>query len=244
AAPGERQQARRLAAQDLAAHRAGVADLAVLLRGWIVPARQFRIAEMQLHGTARARVHRSAGEPEAALVRIDEVAPAAFERTGQASAEAQGAGAGEGAVGGHGVGPPRVGGASGGLPDPSWPAPRSSASRLFRRAVENFAKPCSHASASAWGAAWSAQRWVWPCSVRRSRPARSRGRMCLEAAASDISDGAASSPSLRSPGASAASIARRVGSERAWKTPSRRGGYSIMWLNICLWTALVNPEVE
>src|SRR5690606_12262204 len=81
AAPGERQQARRLAAQDLAAHRAGVADLAVLLRGWIVPARQFRIAEMQLHGTARARVHRSAGEPEAALVRIDEVAPDAFERT-------------------------------------------------------------------------------------------------------------------------------------------------------------------
>src|SRR3546814_2335726 len=46
--------------------------------------------------------------------------------------------------------------------------------------------------------------------------------MCLEAPASEISKGAASSPTVRGCPASACSMARRVGSERAWNTPSRR----------------------
>src|SRR3546814_1169691 len=58
-------------------------------------------------------------------------------------------------------------------------------------------------------------RWI--------RPARSSTWMCLEAPASEISNGAASSPTVRGCSARACSMARRVGSERAWNTPSRCG---------------------
>src|SRR5690606_14454516 len=61
---------------------------------------------------------------------------------------------------------------------------------------------------------------------------------------SEISNGAASSPTLRSPRASAASISRLVGSDRAWNTPSSWNGYSIMWLNIKGRATFVNRGVE
>ena len=52
-------------------------------------------------------------------------------------------------------------------------------------------------------------------------PAAARMWMCLEIAASDISNGRASSPTVRSPAMSSVRIARRVGSASAAKIWSR-----------------------
>lgn len=95
------------------------------------------------------------------------------------------------------------------------------------------------------GAGSRLQTWVRPRTSRRISPAASSTLICLDAAASDIAKGSASSPTVRSPTASSPSIWRRVVSPSAWKIVSRLcESCSTMWFNIDESDFIVNHMVE
>src|SRR6187431_3390725 len=84
-----------------------------------------------------------------------------------------------------------------------------------------------------------------PRRVRSTRRARSSTFTCLETAASDISNGLATTLIGRSWRVSVFKIARRVGSLRAWKIRSRSyAPDSTIWLNLDRALARVNRLVE
>ena len=103
------------------------------------------------------------------------------------------------------------------------PAHRPGAMRAARRAARSSpprtrGSPPASRHASRRG---SARRWLRRAVARRLRvirPASSSTRRCLEMAGWEIENGAPSSPTVRSPPARLARMARRVGSARAPKT--------------------------
>src|SRR5690606_34497364 len=107
---------------------------AVLLRRAVVVAGQFGIAEPEFGMAADVQVDRPVRKPAAALVRLDQVRPDAFDRAGQAAPEADRAGLGEGAVVVH-VASPSM---REGRPDAAASS-RNSASSASSRPVQNFA---------------------------------------------------------------------------------------------------------
>src|SRR3990167_5749049 len=182
------------------------------------------MAEAQFDRPALAEFHRSAGQPLATLFGIDEKLPHGLDRAGQQALEAHFGGRDDAPIGG--VGHLRLL-----FVLRAW---RSSAvSSASRRTVQKRWYQAIQRSASASARASRRQRCVRPSMVRLRSPAPSSTFTCLAAAAKDMSKGRASSPTLCSPAASFRSMARRVGSARAWETRSRPAAVcSTMWLNI------------
>ena len=84
-----------------------------------------------------------------------------------------------------------------------------------------------------------------PNLVRVSKPACSSTRMCLETATNEIANGDARAAIVISPCANRATIARRVGSDRAKNKRSSGGGEHLtIWLS--LWESIVgvNPQLQ
>ncbi len=83
------------------------------------------------------------------------------------------------------------------------------------------------------GRATRRQRRTRPSFFCRSRPARSSTRRCLEMAGSETLNGSANPITDEGPRASRASMARRVGSDRAEKVASSAASlYLTIWLSI------------
>src|SRR5882672_168664 len=207
-APGVRQQAQGFEARDRA--RGGV-----LARAHGAGGRGFvgetLVVEMQLDAAAHAQLELARGEPGGALLRFGEVGPDALDGPGQQALEADGGGFDQGGAFGHGL---LLGlGFREDLRAASMASSaRSAASSLSRRLVQNARVSRIHCVRSSNGLGSSARKWSRPEMRRRTSPARSRRRMCLDTELSEMPNGAATSVTRASPAASRLRMLRRVSS--------------------------------
>ncbi len=119
----------------------------------------------------------------------------------------------------------------------------SSASSLSKRSPQR--RRCvaiqSSAPSSASGSRWQGRNWA-SCH-REIRPLRSSTLRCLEIPGSDMSKGAASSPTVASPRARRLRMARRVGSASAVKAASSRSSVVVVTV-LHLTSELVSCQVK
>src|SRR3954469_13666793 len=164
-----------------------LADVLVLRRHFLV-AGELRVVELEGHLGADARLELAGAEPLRPLVRLADVGPDALDGAGQQALELHGAGLdhGDGTVHllllffGDGDGLRAFSIAS---------SVRSAASRLSRRELQNARVLCIQRVSSSKGPGSSDRKWSRPETRRRTRPARSRSRMCLETELSEMPNG-------------------------------------------------------
>src|SRR5258708_465020 len=223
--PGVGEHAPRLEAGALALDLAF--PLFLVLRRRVRVVRQLGVVELEADRAAEAQVELAGGEPFGALVGLGQVGPDALDGAGQQALHFHGAGLDE-----------SCGGVLFGSSAVHLPF-------LFKEDLEAFLMASSarraassssslplqksrvfsiHSVSSSNGLRSSERKWSRPATRRRTRPARSRMRMCLDTELSEISNGAATSVTRASPEARRFRIVRRVSPARAGRGASRAIG--------------------
>src|SRR5258707_13112579 len=179
---------------------------------------------MQFDLAADAQIELARGEPGGALLGFGEVGPDALDGPGQQALEANGGRLDQGALFGHGLllGLRFLGDLREEMRAASTASSaRSAASSLSRRVVQTARSRCIQAAAESRGAGSSERKWSRPAMRRRTRPARSRMRMCLDTELSEISNGAATSVTRAPPEARRFRMPRRGASASTMREECR-----------------------
>src|SRR5262249_14925870 len=136
------------------------------------------VVELQLDLAAEAQVEIARGEPGGALLRVGEGGPDALPGPREQALGAGGGGLEEGGELFHflflGLG------CAVDFAFSMASSARSAASSRSRRRVQASRCCCIHTAAASSGFGSSERKWSRPATRRRTRPARSRMRMCLE----------------------------------------------------------------
>src|SRR5258708_8217909 len=220
--PGVGEHAPRLEAGDLALELAF--PLFFVLRRRVRVVRQLGVVELEAERRAGAEVELAGGEPVGLLVGLGQVGPDALDGAGQQALHFHGAGLDE-SCGGVLFGCSAVHlrflfkeDLEAFLMASSARRAASSSSSLPLQKSRVFS---IHSVSSSNGLRSSERKWSRPATRRRTRPARSRMRMCLDTELSEISNGAATSVTPAPPAASRFRMLPRASAASAMRVSSR-----------------------